>query len=104
MLDVAGDFRARADEAHFSAQHIPELREFIQFSAPQEPAKSSDARVVIAGDGGAARIGIGNHGAKLPDKEGNTELADSALPVKDGSTVAEFQNERQQKKDRAEHD
>src|SRR5207245_8405542 len=34
--DRIRDVRARADEAHLAAQHVPQLRELVEARAPQE--------------------------------------------------------------------
>src|SRR5699024_8570718 len=44
--DLAGERRARADEAHVAAQDVEELRQLVEGVAAQQPAERGDARVV----------------------------------------------------------
>src|SRR5262249_31401422 len=51
VVGVAGDLldeiRARPDEAHLAAQHVPELRQLIEAGAAEESAGARDAWVVL---------------------------------------------------------
>src|SRR4051812_6806605 len=51
MPDVVfGNFlwqwRARSDEAHLAAQHVPELRQLVEAGPAQEPARTRQARII----------------------------------------------------------
>src|SRR5262249_16001867 len=102
VLDVAGDFGTRADEAHFAAEYIPKLREFVEFGATKEPAERCDTRIIVPGDGRSEYICVRHHGPEFPDKKRNSILADSSLAKKDRTALAEFNRERDEKKKRAE--
>src|SRR5208282_6138249 len=45
-LELVGQGGARADEAHLAANHIEELRQFIDAEAAEQPADGSYALVV----------------------------------------------------------
>src|SRR5215207_3552577 len=46
-LHLVRNRRARADDAHVSAQHVQELRQLVQTRAPQPPSRARDARVLV---------------------------------------------------------
>src|ERR1035437_10362367 len=46
LLDLAGQGRARADQAHVAAEDVVELGQFVERILAQYPADASDARVV----------------------------------------------------------
>ena len=46
VLDLVGDRRARADERHVAAQHVPQLRQLVEARLAQEAPDARDARVV----------------------------------------------------------
>src|SRR4051812_40091408 len=47
VLDELRPLRARSDQAHFAAQHVPELRQLIDVPAPQKGADPQPARIVL---------------------------------------------------------
>ena len=49
LLDILGNLRPRADQAHLSLQDIPKLGQFIQFCLSEDSANPSNARISIAG-------------------------------------------------------
>ena len=92
--------RARADQAHVAAQHVRELRQFVQGPAPQETADGCDARIV--GDlhhrfiqcAGLAeffllRVRVGIHGAEFPHPKQPASRAGAWLPEEDRTTGGE---------------
>src|SRR5919197_1688914 len=44
LLEEARANRARADEAHVAAEHVPELREFVELGRAQPPAEAGGVR------------------------------------------------------------
>src|ERR1051326_7756327 len=102
MLDISRHLRARTDQAHLSAQHVPKLRQFIQLCPPQQPADRSDAQITIAGNSRPARIGSGNHRAEFPDEKWNPLLPDSSLAIKDRAPVGKLDCQCYEKEKRAE--
>src|SRR5688572_24841263 len=48
LLHEEGTFRARADDRHFSLEHVPELRQLVEVEAPQPASDRRGARVVFA--------------------------------------------------------
>ena len=42
--DLRGHGRARADQRHLAAQHVPEVRQLVERGAPQQRADARDAR------------------------------------------------------------
>lgn len=48
LIDVKFTFRTRSDECHIAAEHIPQLRQFVQMMSTQEPADFRQPRIVIA--------------------------------------------------------
>ena len=126
MLAVAvhlfGNDRARTDEAHVSAQDIPELREFIQAVFPQEAADSGNAGVFLElevpfpfrpqiGPFGQKALknllSVGHHGAKLVAGEEFAAMAHplmgeydlgAAKPHQDGDQCHQWRQENQQER------
>src|ERR1700761_7219379 len=49
VLNQLRSFRSRPDQAHFSFEHIPELRSFIDIPLPHECANPKPARGVFPG-------------------------------------------------------
>ena len=46
--DLAGQRRARADDTHVAAQHVPELRKLVEEKLAEHGADTRDARVFAA--------------------------------------------------------
>src|SRR5262249_20060403 len=87
--DLVNWQRTRADEAHFAAQDVDELGQFINAELAQPAAKWRDARIVFHLEDGAAhfvvllqflltRLGIHAHGAELEHAE-RAAIAASAI-------------------------
>src|SRR6266446_3775860 len=97
---VAADFvhrvRPRPHQAHLPAQHIPELREFVEAVAADESAETGDPGVIPQLEDGAfpliacaqsllQLIGAGGHGAELVTEEAASLGAGAFRRVKGGS-------------------
>lgn len=80
---LLGDARARANEAHVAAQHVDELREFVELPQAQDAADAGDFRVMQRGDGRAARAERDAHGAKFEDGEVGAATANALLKEQD---------------------
>src|SRR5208282_3648512 len=76
MIDFVDGMRPRSNQAHFSAQHVPELREFVEAIAADDTADAGDSGVVVNFENRAFSLvavaqlflqvfGVGHHGAKL---------------------------------------
>ena len=102
VLDITSHFGTGTDQAHFSAEHVPKLREFVEFSAAKQPAERSNAGIVISGDGWSENIRVKNHGSEFPDQEWNSKLADPLLAVKDRTSVSEFDRKGDEEEKRTE--
>src|SRR5437879_9828375 len=104
MLGVAWNFGARADQAHFSAQNIPELRQFVQLCPSENPADASNALVSPACNGGPGPVSVRHHGPEFANDKRNPILTDSGLAIKNRATIGElyeqgyYQKKRPQQK------
>jgi len=47
VVDLVDRMRPRSNQAHLSAQHVPELREFVETVAADDTADAGDPGVVI---------------------------------------------------------
>src|SRR5208283_216563 len=76
LADLGDGMRPRPNQAHLPAQHIPELREFVEAVAAEDVADASDSGVVVDFEDRALQLvagaqiflevfGVGHHGAKL---------------------------------------
>ena len=92
--DLPRQWRPRAHQAHLAADHVPELRQFVDAGAAQEATHAGDPRIVGDLEGGSADLvallqlaqpllGVGDHGAELEDLERSTVEADPRLPEED---------------------
>lgn len=70
-FDVVRALGARADQAHVSAQDVPELREFVEIPAAEEGTDTQQSRVAVR----SAHVdmircgGVGFHAAEFPERE-----------------------------------
>ena len=80
VLDHVG---AGADDAHFAAEDVDELGEFIEAEAAEPAAKGEDAGVELGGLEGVVRV-VDAHGAKFEDVEGLEADAGAALAEEEG--------------------
>ena len=62
MVEIIG---TRADHAHIAAQHVEDLRQFIEPGLAQQPSQPGDAMHLQRIIGPAHDLGGGAHGAKL---------------------------------------
>src|ERR1044071_5796232 len=74
------NFRARPNKAHFTLQHVQQLRQFVKLIFPQKVSGSCDARVICRCLGPADLFGIQHHGAQLADAKGPPQTT-SAYPA-----------------------
>src|SRR5437899_47414 len=76
MVDLVDGMRPRSNQAHLPAQHVPELRQFVEAVAADNTADAGDSGVVVDLEGRAFSLvaiaqvflevcGVGHHGAKL---------------------------------------
>ena len=114
LLDFGGEGRPGADQAHVAAQHIPELRHFVQRVFAEQAAHAGDARIVrhLEQDavafvqmvhGIAQRIGIGHHGAELEAVKLMAFAADPLAAIKEWAGGVEPDGEGHNQQQRREH-
>jgi hypothetical protein len=91
-LDLLGQQRARAHEAHLSDEDVPELRELIERGRPEQ---SPDARhPCIAGGSLALPVGPDHHRAELPAPEPPPGPSNPLLSVEDWTAVVQLDGGR----------
>ena len=89
--------RPRADQAHVAAEHVPQLRQFIEMAGPQEAAEQGNARVAGHRPAGAGqRLAVMDHGAEFEDRERPAILADALLGVECGAARGQLDQQRGQ--------
>src|SRR5271168_4724892 len=91
------------NEAHLTAQNIPELRNFVNFGAAQKPAEFGDARVVCCRDSSAVCRLVPNHGAKFKYAEGFAQATSAFLAKKNRARTREANQDRRGQKNREGH-
>src|SRR5450759_5895685 len=80
MVDLVDGMRPRPYQAHLPAQHVPELRQFVEAVAADDTADAGDSGVVLNFEDRALSLvagaqlflevfGVGHHGAKLKAAE-----------------------------------
>src|SRR5262245_36170736 len=81
--DKLRSFRTRADETHVTLEDIPQLRQFVEAAASQEPADRRHTNVAFLCRPHRARrfFGVGRHRSELMQREYAAELADALLVV-----------------------
>ena len=92
--------RARADQAHVSAQHIDDLRQFVDARLAQEPAQRRDAVLFQGRIGMAFDFIDGTHRAELEGGE-RLAVASHAL-LKEEQTARVFDRVHHEQRQRAE--
>ena len=90
MPDVAENFRSRADQAHLPPQHIPKLRQFVQFGLPQNPSDPGDAGIPVLRDKWPGPFRRRHHCAEFANSEWPPLKTDPDLPVKNVSSIGNF--------------
>ncbi len=105
--------RARAHEREFAAQHVEELRQFVDGSLADEPSDPRDARIVLGNDLPGVRIGhLVIHRAELQHLddlvvEAVAALAEDDRPLAfqpDGDRRRDHQRRKQKQRERRDHD
>src|SRR6266481_251388 len=76
------DFGARPDEAHFTLQHVQQLRQFVQLIFAQKVPCPCDPWIIGRGLGSADLFGIKDHGAQFPNAEGTPQTSGAHAPIK----------------------
>lgn len=94
--------RSRPDEAHASAQDVPQLRDLVKLRSCKQAADPREAIVVRSGEGRPGSLHM--HLPELQHGERASIPADAAAADEDGTTAVEFHNERDQSDQRAQHD
>ena len=70
LLDLDRERRARADDRHLAADHVPQVRKLVERVAAQEVAEARDPRVALGdGEAGAREFGAVDHRPQLVDRE-----------------------------------
>ncbi len=87
VFDVMRTFGARTDEAHVSAQDVPELGQLIQVPATHKTSEAKQPGVAgLGADMDVVRLGgIRRHAAELPEREQASAGAHASLCKKHGS-------------------
>ena len=96
LLDFGRQRRTGADEAHLTAQHIPELWKLVDRGRAQNTTDPGDTRIlanleewavgfVLVGQIRLNRLGIDDHGAQLEDAEDVAVQTDAVLLEQNGS-------------------
>src|SRR5687768_12459510 len=92
--------RPRADETHFAAQDVPELRNLVDARFAQDATDARRAIVAFTGPHRTVRFRVYSHRTKLEQGKRPAVLADSLLLVKDWTTRVELDENRSQNRDR----
>lgn len=90
--DAERPFGAGADEAHFAAEDVVQLGDFVDAALAEEAAEAGDAGVV-GGGGAAFAFGVEAHGAELADGEFATAEPDAGLAEEGGAWAVEADGE-----------
>ena len=111
VLVHVGRHRPRPDEAHVTAEHVPELRQLVEARVAQETSEARDARVVLEQEPDRVRalfpellsalVRIRDHGAELEHLEASAAPAPDAL-LNEEDRPAELQRYRDEEHDRRE--
>jgi UDP-glucuronate 4-epimerase len=103
VIELVGEhqlLRPGSDDAHFTPQHVPELRQLVQSVLPKEGTYWGDARVAIQREGTTVLLGVRDHRAELDHSECPTSEADAVLEEQDGATRVAPHHERHDARDR----
>ena len=105
LLDEVRALRSRPDEGHVATQDVPQLRQFVERGAPQDPADRADA--LVADDrplrGRLALVG-GPHRPELQALEELPVPADARLTKDHAGTPLEAHRQRAHAHHRSEQD
>src|SRR5690606_1091876 len=100
--------RPRSYEAHFTAKHVPQLRQLVQTQPADDAPDTGSALIVVRCELGSALLCVDSHRTKLHQTEGTAVLPDSLLPEEnrpprvdpDGSCKNQAQGHRDRKADK----
>ena len=95
FLDKLRAFRPGADEAHVPAQHVPELRQFVEVEFPQNPADARHPEIVFLGPHRFVVLGVFDHGPKLMEAKNRLVPADPERRRRDGGRSLGFDFDHQ---------
>src|SRR5271157_2304860 len=93
-----GLFRPRPDHAHFTQQHVDQLRDLIEAKLANEPAYSGYARVLIGGPGRIRWRWLMPHRAKLHDLKAPSMQPDARLPEQQRTAALQKHGDRNQRR------
>src|SRR5690242_16336517 len=93
-------FWTRADKSHLSAQDIPKLRDFVNPNLADYPSHSRRPIVVFASPNRPVLLGVDSHRTKLCQNKRLSIFSYSLLPVEDGATRFELNENRGKYHDR----
>ncbi|MCY1304277.1 hypothetical protein D9M70_540230 [compost metagenome] len=111
--------RPRADDAHFTADDVDELRQFVEAQLAQNAADDGDPGVILQlarraplliGRRIASKILLQNpitvrpHCAELQATERLPVMTDTAMAIKDAAAVGKLDERNQHQKERAQKD
>src|SRR5262245_47560046 len=106
--ELTGKFRTLGpwtDEAHLTAEHVPELRQFVEAVTPQIMSDPRTPRISWNGpDSPEIAFGIGVHCAELDDRKTPPVESDASLAIQDGPTVRHLDSNCNQKEQRRQHE
>src|SRR5262249_18939203 len=84
LLDKYGTLRARADQAHVTAQDVDELRQLVETGAAEKCSQARAPRIVLPRPyGPRLLLGIYAHAAKLEHLEGAAVKPAALLAIED---------------------
>lgn len=89
-FDIDPQGRSWPDKTDVSAQNVPQLRQFVQTGAPQDPAQAGDAGCLVA-TADAVIFGTCSHGAELAKPECLLGAVHPFGPVKNRAALANQQ-------------
>ena len=98
VRQVARQQRPRADQRHLAAQHVEELRQFVEPRAPQQAPDQRDPFRLR--DGCALRVARAAHGPELVEDEGAHASAGAELAEQDRAALVREHDEREQHEQR----
>src|SRR5216117_54629 len=94
LLDEARALGARADEAHFTAQDVPELGQLVEAEASEEGPEARAPRIVRPRpDGPGLALGVHAHRAELEHAEALAVQAHPLLAEEDGPRGGELEED-----------
>ncbi len=102
LLDLVAERGTRADDAHVTAEDVPELRQLVDRRPTQEAPEPRDPRIPLVDRvPGAHRLRSHDHRPELQQLEVLAFPADAHLAVEDRPAVLELDRERGETEQRA---